>query len=373
MASIHKKDGSAYWSASFRDASGKPCSKSTKILREPADSNFTQANYDAAMRIAEEFEREARAGLPTGTAATQTHASVPGIPSFKKFTRGWIAGVGGDKDYHGKLAGYFDHIDEFLGTKAELPVCKLHRPDFAGLAPFLSRKGYSATTVTLHLKILRQAFLAAQQQGLVLVAPITLEDYIVNPSPNRPKRLTIPQIEYLANSTGVVDWRTTIIFGFYFAMDLMEAVNQSWNDVDFSAKTVSWANFTRAGEPIKITIPMHPFAESHLIAVKMLAASEFVTPSLHGISDATLRAHFRRSVENSKLPSNFVRSGRNKKYSDLQFSSFKLSFADEMGHAGLFRLSRFLRSLSAQELQTKIAKLPHLKLKPLPLLAAVAG
>jgi len=323
--------------------------------------------------MAQEFEREARAGLPTGTTAGQTNAPVQGIPSFKNFTRAWITGVGGDKDYHGKLTGYFDHIDEFLKSKVESPICRLHRPDFAGLAPFISAKGYSPTTVTLHLKILRQAFLSAQQQGFVLVSPIAPEDYILNSCPNRPKRLTILQIEHLINSTGVVDWRTMILFGFFFAMDLMEAANIKWSDVDFATKTVSWVGFTRGGQPLVVTMPMHPLAESHLIALKRITASEFVTPSLHGLSDTTLRAYFGRLVEISKLPSNSLRSGRNKNYSDLQFSSFKLSFAEELGHAGIFRLSRFLKSISAQELRTMIAKLPHLKLKPLPLLAAADG
>lgn len=370
MASINIKKGSPYWWAWFRYASGKQDSKSTGILREPADLSLTQTNREAALTIANEYERRAKSGLPVGVATTQTQSPITGIPSFKNFTRAWLLGVGGDEDYHKKLEGYFDHIDEFLAAKVDSPICQLHRPDFAGLVPFLSQKGYAPTTVTFHLKILRQAFRAAQQQGFVLVSPITPEDYIVNSSPNRPKRLSIPQIEYLANSTGVIDWRTTIIFGFYFAMDLMEAVNQLWRDVDFGTKTVSWVGFTRAGETIKITMPMHPLAESHLKAVKKLAESEFVTPSLHSLSEAALRAHFRRLVESSKLPPNSVRSGRNRNYSDLQFSSFKLSFANELGQVGIFRLSRFLRSLSALELQTMIAKLPHLKLKSLPLLAA---
>ncbi|MGD0816136.1 MAG: hypothetical protein ABSA83_21300 [Verrucomicrobiota bacterium] len=368
MASINGKSDSPYWWAWFRNAAGKQCSKSTKILREPTDSNLTQGNREAAMSKAEEFERQEKAGMPAGTAAMQVFSPLMGIPPFKKFTRDWITGVGGDVKYHNKLSGYFDKIDEFLGDKIDWQISRLHRPDFAGLAPFISEKGYVPTTVTAHLKTLRQAFLAAQQQGFVLVSPITPRDYISNPSPNLAKRMTILQIEYLANATKVIDWRTTIIFGFYFAMDLIEAANQMWDNIDFVARTVSWVSHTRDGKPIQMTIPMHPLAESHLTAVKKIAATDAVTPSIHGMSDSALRAHFRQLVEASKLPSGSVKSRLNKTHFDLQFSSLKLSFAQEMGHPGLFRLSRFLRSMSAQELEKKVASLPHFKLTPLLLL-----
>ena len=54
----------------------------------------------------------------------------------------------------------------------------------------------------------------------------------------------------------------------------------------------------------------------------------------------------------------------------MQFSSLKLAFAQELGHQGIFRLSRFIHSLSPEALAAKVATLPNVELKPLPLLAA---
>jgi hypothetical protein len=51
--------------------------------------------------------------------------------------------------YHNQSSGYFDNIDKFLGDKVDWQICRLHRPDFAGLAPFLSEMGYVPSTVLI--------------------------------------------------------------------------------------------------------------------------------------------------------------------------------------------------------------------------------
>lgn len=371
MASVNRKDGSPHWWAWYRDAVGKQRSRSTDIPREPENPALREINRAAALAKAEAFEQQAKAGLPVGLQAVPTAPPLLGIPTFKEFTRGWIGRAGRDEEYRRKLSGHFDHIDRFLGTKVAWQICRLHRSDFIGLAPFLLEMGYSPTTVTLHLKALRAVLLAAVANGFVLVCPITRADYLVNDSPTCPRAMSIPQIECLINSTLVVEWRTAILFGFYFGMDLMPAVNHVWDKLDITNRKVSWVNFTRAGKSIEMSLPMHPLVTDYLINLKKFATSEFVTPSLHGMSDSALRVHFRQVVETSRLPSGSVRSGRNRNYFDIQFGSLKLSFAHGVGHAGLFRLSKFLRSTSFEELEAQIARLPHLDLKPIPILASV--
>src|SRR5207249_11922992 len=163
--------------------------------------------------------------------------------------------------------------------------------------------------------------LAAVANGFILVCPITRQDYLVNSSPASPRPMSIPQIECLVNSTSVIDWRTTTLFGFYFGMDLMPAVNHVWDKLDITNRKISWVNFTRAGKPIEMVMPMHPLMASYLTNLKQCATSEFVTPSLHGVNDSTLRAHFRRLVEISRLPTGSIRSARNRNYFDIQFAS----------------------------------------------------
>lgn len=370
MASINKKKGSPYWWAWYRNGQGKQSSKSTDIVREPEDQAQEPINRQAAQVVADRFEAQAKAGLPVGIQSAQpASAMLVGIPAFHSFTRGWLVGVGGDHKYRLKLTGYFDHIDQFLGPKAHAQICKLHHPDFVGFAPFLLQMGYSPTSVTLHLKILRQSFLAAQAQGFVLACPIAPKDYLVNPSPNGPKSMNSQQIECLINATAVIDWRTAILFGFYCGMDLMPAVGMSWQKLDLAQKQICWVSFNRAGKPIEMVMPMHPVLENHLIALEKVAISEWVTPSLQGYSDCALRAHFRNIMQLARLPSHSVQSGRGRNYCDIQFGSLKLSFANQMGHTGLFRLSKFLRSMSGEQLAKMVATLPHLNLKPLPLLA----
>ncbi|MGO8928467.1 MAG: hypothetical protein ACLQU3_16485 [Limisphaerales bacterium] len=368
MASVHGKENSPYWWARYRDAQNKPQSKSTGILRVPTDPHLVEPNKKAALAVAQDWEHKARNGIPVENPSTTPAPVIDGIPKFRGFSDAWMRGLGGDDDYRAKMNGYMRNIGRFLGSKADWPLYHLHRSHFPGLAPFLSEMGYSPTTVTLHLKALRAMCLVAERKGLILASPILPADYLHNPTPIRPKELAIPQIEHLLDSNAVIDWRTMILLGFYCGMDLVESGNHSWVNMNFQEKTIHWAGCLRNGKPAPMTLPMHPVLEAHLASVRSASDSEFVTPKLHGMTDCGLREQFRVLVERSGLKTSINESRLKKRYLDIQFSSLKLAFAHHMGYEGLFRLARFLRGISAEELQDKIAKLPSLKLRPLPLL-----
>jgi len=368
MASVHGKENSPYWWARYRDAQNKPQSKSTGIPRVPTDPHLVESNKKAALAVAQDWEHKAKNGIPIENPSTTPAPLIEGIPTFRVFSDTWIRGLGGDNDYRAKMNGYTRNIGRFLGPKTDWPLCHLQRSHFSGLAPFLSEMGYSPTTVTLHLKTLRAMCLVAERKGFILASPILPADYLDNPAPIRPKALAIPQIEHLLDSTAVIDWRTMILLGFYGGMDLVESGNLSWVNMNFLQKTINWADSLQKGEPAPMTLPMHPVLEAHLAAVRRASDSEFVTPKLHGMTDCGLREQFRVLVERSGLKTSLYESRLKKRYLDIQFSSLKLAFAHHMGYEGLFRLARFLRGISAEELQDKISKLPNLKLKLLPLL-----
>lgn len=370
MASLFRKKGSPYWWASYRDAQKKQHTKSTSIQHTPEDVTLTQINEEAAQRTADEFERKARLGIPLDAPAPPTGTSVPGIPIFTDFTAAWIAGVGGDADYKLKLRSYMDNIDQFLQAKTSWQIHRLRHSDFIGLAPYLLQMGYSPTTVTLHLKALRAAFINAESRGFILVTPITPQDYLVNANPNGPKALKAPQLEHLLNATQIIDWRTTILFGFYCGMDLVPATSQVWPQLDLEARRITWVSSHANGQNCELTLPLHPVLHEHLLALRKVATTDQVTPKLHGLSDSALRAQFRRVTEASRLASATLETTFRKSRSDLQFGSLKLAFAQHLGHKGLSRLARFIRQLNADDLRNRIEQLPNLTLPPLPLLNA---
>jgi len=115
-------------------------------------------------------------------------------------------------------------------------------------------------------------------------------------------------------------------------------------------------------------MPLHPVLEHHFLALKNASPSLYVTPSLRALSEEASRAHFRKLIAKSKLPSPSISTKLHGNYHQLQFGSIKLTFAREVGHAGLYRLARFLHQLSPTEFEAKITGLPHLQLKPIPLL-----
>jgi integrase len=371
MASIHEKKGSPYWYAHWRDAKGKPFSKSTGVVREPDDSAMTKENREAAQKIADDFEQRSRDGVPVEPSATPV-TTASALPSFRPFARGWIAYAGGDAKYHAKLERYFDHTFEFMGNKADLAIHLLRQADFAGLPSFLAGKGYSHSSINQHIQAVRASFLAAEKKGFVVVSPISTDDYLKDVQPRHaPVAFTIPQIQLLANTGELIDNRTLVLFGYYCAMDIVEAANRVFDDIDFTAKTISWN--CRSNGSDMIIMPLHPVLARHLGRLKALGLSSRITPKYFGANDSTLRAHFRSLIEDARIKPGASTSPLNRRYRDLQFSSLKIAFARDTGHQGLFRLARFIRGLSASQLSEKINALPPLKLKPLPLLGDADG
>lgn len=368
MSTLLKKNGSPYWHASFVSQHKTRTSKSTGVLHTPENAALTEINRNAAQKIGDEFERRAGLGIPLDDNASPAGAALPGIPTFEVFVESWLAGLGGQKKYQEKMRNYFANISKYLETKIHWQIHLFHRQEFTGLIPFLLTRNYSPTTATFHLKALRAMFMNAMNEGFILSNPISKADYVENPVPNIPVALEIPQLEHLLNSNKIIDWRTTMLFGFYGGMDLLEAVSRSWPEIDFDKDSITWTACHTGGKPCPITMPLHPALKEHLSAVKKVSGLERVTPSLKDVSESALTANFRKIVTGSELANAAMEISFRRKFSKIQFSSLKLTFARCVGHTGLFRLSRYIRHLNPEELKAKVLSLPHLKLNPLPLL-----
>ena len=348
---------------------GKPTSKSTGVVREPDESVTEQTNRDRAQAIADYFEARAKAGLPiVFPPMSPPVAIVPSVPSFHDYSRELVTKIPGDLKYQAKLTLYLDHVDQFLGPKACRDIGRLYRPDFIGLSSFLLSLGYSETTVTAHLKLVRQVFGLAVTEGFAIAPPVTPMDYLVNPMPAGPAEMNLKGIELLVNSTSAVDWRSAVLSGFYLGMELLDSANQRWDTIDFGRRVVTWDCFTRAGVTIHMSLPMHAVLEQHYLRLKRIAVGEYVCPTLAGKSEDALRRRFDSLIAEAHLPADAVVGSSAPQNGTVQFRSLRLAFAHALGHPGLFRLARFLRSLPEADLRGRIASLPNLQLKSLTLL-----
>lgn len=370
MASVIEKDNTPFWWASFRDSNGAQHTKSTDILRQTADAALVAHNRHAAQVIADYYERQAEAGLPVGLRTVVNEPVIAGVPSFHVFSRRWVTIVGRDESYRSKLVTYFENVDEILGGKADAQICHLHRADFIGVGPFLGGKGYSGNAITSHLKAVRQCYLSAIQEGFALISPIIPEDFIKDCTRYGPVALSVPVIECLVNATLVIDWRTSMLLGYYLGMDQLDSANLLWSRIALEQPTARWISYVGRGKPTETVLPIHPVLADHLSALKRVGDSDSVTPSLCGKSDTYLRDGFRQIVAESGIASTYEISGRGRRHFAVQFGSLRSAFARDIGHTGSFHLSRFLQGLSPTDRELRIRSLPHLRLNPIPLLTA---
>ena len=368
MASIQTRDRSPYWIAAGRDIVGKPFSKSTGILIVPPDPGLAEFYKERAQAIADRYEQRAKKGLPLEEDADQDVTPVAGVPSFNGFAPEWIRTLGGESSYHRKADNYMENVGRFLGIKADWALYRLVNGHFLGLVPFLLDLEYSLTTVRHYQQMLHALFIAAENRGYILASPLTQDDYVQNLKPNLIQPFDLEQVQHIVNSILVVDWRTAILLGYCAGMDLLEAVGIDWASVDFEQHSISWTCHTRNGEPIEMSLPLHPVLETHLSSLKQRVSSPHVTPKLQAMSEATLREHFKKLLEAAHFHNPAKAEVRRRRLNEFAFSSFKRAFAKGVGHDGVFRLARFLRNLTADDLRAKVTGLPALQLRSLPLL-----
>ena len=86
------------------------------------------------------------------------------------------------------------------------------------------------------------------------------------------------------------------------------------------------------------------------------------------MSESALRSRFQRLLDDAKFTNPAKQAVYRRVLREYAFGSFKAAFANAVGYSGLYRLARFLRNLPPDDRRAKVADLPALRLKPLPLL-----
>ena len=120
-------------------------------------------------------------------------------------------------------------------------------------------------------------------------------------------------------------------------------------------KTITWVLHASAGKAMTMTMPLHPVLWAHLVAVQNTSSEVQVASKYYGLSYCALRSHFRKMVAHADLQSDFNEFAGGRRYRKIEFSSLKLAFAREVGYNELFRLSRYIHSLSKQQLQAAVS------------------
>lgn len=371
MASIHKRFGSKFWWASWRDSEGRQTFRSTKL-----------ADRAKALTFALEMERAARLEALT---EAQARRVLDGIlervgdgerlrnPSVEEWLREWLATketartASTAERYRGTIDTFIRHI----AGRAKRPLTALVTRDVQGFADArLKKEKVSASTVILDVKILRTALNVARRQGLVQVN--------VAESVELPDKASVERGTFTATEVGILvnaasgEWRTLILCGYFLGARLSDLVRLEWNHADLASGTVT---FTQRKTRKPIMIPLHSDLRAHL---EELAASDrperFIMPGMadkgpggkHGLSEG-----FKRIVTKAGLDLQTVKGSGRRNISRRTFHALRHSFTSALANAGVapelrmkltgHQSSAIHRGYTHHELETlrqAVAKLP---------------
>jgi integrase len=335
MASIHRREGSPYWRAAWRDAQGRLQARSTK-----------QRDRNQAMSVALEYERaEKLAGSGTLTEAQarrvladileRTGGESLRTPSIRDHLHAWLNGKvnatpGTVEKYRKTVTSFLDHI----GAAARKPLLALTAGMVERFLKARQKEGCSPTTVTIDGKILRAALAKAWKQGLISVNPAAAVEL---PGVRPVERGTFTQAEIaMLVATAEGEWRTLVLLGFYTGARLGDCCRMRWQDADLATGTLSYQQ-RKTGA--KVTVPIHPELAAHL---EGLAAQdtvvEFLAPHMAGLKPGGrhgLSEGFKRIMRQAGLDLQTVQGGGKRMQSRRTFHALRHSFTSALANAGV--------------------------------------
>ncbi len=373
MASVHRRDRSPYWFASFLGSDGGWKLRSTKV----ADRNKAEA-------VALEWERasrKARQGNLVEAQARQVVSDIMGwanvgeslrAPSTVDFLHEWQATKEASKATGTSLryAGVVESFLTFLGPKAKRPLTAITAREIEGFLVARRREGCAPGTVQVDGKILSTAFNTARRQGLRPDNPCEAVEMPARESMERGV-FTPAEVALLVKEASP-QWQTLLKLAYYTGARLSECSGLRWQDVDLVAGIVKFAK-TKSGKPH--TLPMHPDLVAHLECIAGDAGG-FIMPDhadngpsgRHGLS-----SQFKRLAAKAGVDIQSVQGGGKRQLARRTFHALRHSFTSALANAGVapelrmkltgHKSAEVHRGYTHHELETlrsAVAKLPTL-------------
>ena len=340
MPSLHKREKSRFWVASFQDASGRWLKKSTKT-----------ENRTLAMKMAMQWEDAAKAGREGRFVESQMrkviseiaeHATGKALDFYtcEGWLTEWVAGKGGAVA-GSTLVRYRQVVGAFLGylgNRAAMPLNAITIGDVRGFRDALAKQGLSASSVNQTIrKVLATPFLAAVRAGFIQVNPCSGVDALLDDAEIERDTFTARQVgELIAAAEG--DWQGAILTGFTTGLRLRDVADMQWQALDLGAGLLKLR--TQKTKAI-VTIPLHPDLQAWLEKQPRGIGKAPVFPSLcgkAGSGKSGLSMAFKRIMERAGITGRILRQGIGKAgrtTTSLSFHSLRHSFTSALANAGV--------------------------------------
>ena len=347
MASVHKKAGSPFWYAFYRNADGRRSSKPTGLLAKETPRGVAQ-------KVADEIERlacRARQGTLTAERARECVSEIyqiaAGVPlvfhSVESWLKDWLENKCGAKakatfnTYRVAVSGFLAH----LGPRARIAIELLTPRDFVGYRDALVRSKKSPQTANSYVKMLRIPFNMARKHGLIGSNPAEAVEALTSDAVER-ITFTADQVSQLvatAAASGKPEWAGAILFGFYTGQRLSDIANLRWENIDLAA-TFPNLRLCQRKTKAAVVVPLAPALAAWLLdQPSQDDAKAFIFPALAGRAtggDSGLFAHFSALMSKAGFAADLARGiegGR--KLAALSFHCLRHTFNSIMANEGV--------------------------------------
>jgi integrase len=349
MASVHRRVSptgalSPYWSAKFRDASGRVVMKSTKELDQRKALKIAQA-WEKAARMAAAGELTQAASMQLLDALMQeTTGQRFNTQGMGDFCKEWLAGrkqVGKAastlKRYEPILDGFVSFLPE---KRRSAPIATITASEVERFRDEELRQGKSAGTANFAVKVLRAVFNSARRKGLIPTNPAEAVELIPEDCEER-----IPfgedQIQELLRRSNVA-WTGMILLGLHAGLRLRDAANLTWENVDLVNRTLSFRAQKTAGRKHgrerETIVFLHPDLVHYFESLPV--SDDPKAPIFSTLYGKTSGSHgglsnmFRRLMEKAgiRVPHGAVKSGKGRQFRALGYHSLRHSFVSRLAN-----------------------------------------
>lgn len=242
MASLHRQSGRPYWYCAYTDQNGERHFKSTK-----------SSDKKEAKRVCDAFQRavdltkvgtltEDRARKVIENAVSEIlEASGVAMQRFsaEDYLNSWLK----EKEIETEAATsslYARMVKQFiafLGVKAKQNLTSLRSDDVQAFRDHLLSTKRSASTVNMHLSILRSAMDKAIKRNLIDRNPAKHVETVSRANRLRRRAFTLDELKKIIEVAND-DWRTMIYVGLYTGLRLGDIATLTWANVDLQRKEI---------------------------------------------------------------------------------------------------------------------------------------
>jgi integrase len=345
MATVWRHPESRYWTACFRDSSGKQRRVSTK-----------ETDRKKALRIAEEYEKAVRTRRTlrqTQNVLARLHEEVSGEAVSKKSLRAyvaeWLAAKAPEIDVrtYDSYSGGLSQLLGYLGPRADAPIGDLTKAEFIAYRNSLSAT-VSATTTNNHLALVKMLFRSARRDVVFSDNPVEFIGYVraAGRKAKEKRPFTLAELQAVL-AVAAPEWRSLILFGLYTGQRLSDLVSLTWNNIDLERGEVrlvtsktSRTMIIPMAPPLRANIEslpagVNPQAPLHPRAFAILSRTGKPGTLSNAFGDLLVRAGLRVKPDYGNHRGGRVGDGARRKINALSFHCLRRTATTLLHEAGV--------------------------------------